>query len=558
MSIVSQTLADGGGSSSRLSVPLALIDSGENVRELDDAHVDALAGSIALRGLIVPLLVRVNGGRYVLVAGEHRLAACRKLGVEEVEVTLRPQESSADAAAENILRKQLSPLEEARAVARMFDDGLTPDGAASALGWSRARVTARAKILELSEIAQELLGDGRLPVGAVDPLLAIAKVSPELAELAVQPIANGGFDGAQLVRNPGWVLRIGLDEGTGKTFAANLKSVNSHVVRALRLGRKVEALYAEAERLHQELDRDAYGPPAIRFVESDVDQARAAGVLIEFENDTPIITDRPLYRELVKQAIRRMVDELRARKVERDAQRVERGRGTRERTPREQVDVEHRAALRELTARAHGVNLELGAALLNGLSVVDPTDMNVARFFAYGLLGPDLSCYLGTDETVRTIATNGIRLVIGEHRTADTPILKSGKRGKTKVVYGEPEESAKWLWSFVDRAKTAGELYGRVMVVCAAQHYAHQLVLPQSKRKCSALPRSRKDAARKAFERVVKDVLPESHKQLQRALEREARSYRKRVDNLNAAAGHEHGQAESGHGGEIDEERTNS
>jgi ParB-like chromosome segregation protein Spo0J len=45
---------------------------GEKVRELDEPHVDALASSIALRGLIVPLAVRASErGRYLLVAGRH-------------------------------------------------------------------------------------------------------------------------------------------------------------------------------------------------------------------------------------------------------------------------------------------------------------------------------------------------------------------------------------------------------------------------------------------------------------------------------------------------------
>ena len=77
------------------SVPLERIDVGANVRELDEAHVDALAGSIAPRGLIVPLTVRPEGDRFVLVAGHHRHAACRKLGLAEVEVTLREQDAPA-------------------------------------------------------------------------------------------------------------------------------------------------------------------------------------------------------------------------------------------------------------------------------------------------------------------------------------------------------------------------------------------------------------------------------------------------------------------------------
>jgi ParB family transcriptional regulator, chromosome partitioning protein len=89
----------------------------DNVRELDAAHVDNLAQSIALRGLLVPLIVRPTQAGYELVAGYHRMAACRKLDLPDAPVVVRDREgSSADSAAENVTRKQLTPLEEARAV----------------------------------------------------------------------------------------------------------------------------------------------------------------------------------------------------------------------------------------------------------------------------------------------------------------------------------------------------------------------------------------------------------------------------------------------------------
>ena len=96
---------------------------------------------------------------------------------------------------------------------------------------------------------------------------------------------------------------------------------------------------------------------------------------------------------------------------------------------------------------------------------------------------------LGTGaHTARRIAASGVRLVIDEHRETTTPMRKDGPPGKTKVAYGDVDAAAKWLWRFVDGAKTAGELYGRTLVCFAAQHYAHQLVLAASKRDTSALP----------------------------------------------------------------------
>jgi ParB/RepB/Spo0J family partition protein len=75
----------------------------ENVRDLDPEHVASLAQSIALRGLLVPLIVCAVDGGYELVGGYHRLAACRKLGHPDVEVVVREHDgSSADCAAENV------------------------------------------------------------------------------------------------------------------------------------------------------------------------------------------------------------------------------------------------------------------------------------------------------------------------------------------------------------------------------------------------------------------------------------------------------------------------
>jgi hypothetical protein len=260
-------------------------------------------------------------------------------------------------------------------------------------------------------------------------------------------------------------------------------------------------------------------------------------VLIEFEDATPLITDRALYRELTRQALKRTVEELRDAHKAHEATRAANRRSGKKQTPGQQLEAEHRANVRGFIGQAHGTNLDLGSALIQNLAAVDPGDMDVARFFAYGLLGPDRPAYLGSRDHLATIlAANGIRLVVEQHRTTTRKKLKAGGWGKTKVAYGEPDDAAAWLWRFVDGAKNAGELYGRVMVVFAAQHYAQQLVLPRSKRHNSALPSSHKQIARKAFERVAKKTLPASHLQLQRALEREAREYLKQDKAITAAA----------------------
>jgi short subunit dehydrogenase-like uncharacterized protein len=170
-----------------------------------------------------------------------------------------------------ITRKQLSPYEEAKAVHAMLDRGLTEDGAAQALGWPKARVTARVKVLELPERAQQLIGEGVIALSAVDQLRSIGKVAPGLLGAVIAYLDDGNAWAAErLVREPGWVLDAAMRETGEKTFAAYLDSASSHAIAELRLGKKAEQLYAAAEKLHRQLDRYAYGPPQVRFTRACV------------------------------------------------------------------------------------------------------------------------------------------------------------------------------------------------------------------------------------------------------------------------------------------------
>lgn len=253
----------------------------------------------------------------------------------------------------------------------MLAKGLTEDGAAQALGWSRVRVSARMRLLELPQRAQEMVGDGTIALSGVDQLRAIGQVSPALLDAVIDYLSDGNEWAAErLCREPGWVLDAALRRGGGKVFAAHLTHLDAYEIAGLK---KTAALVEEAAGLHKQIDRYAYGAPTLRFTEQDVDQARAAGVVIEFDRGVPVIVDRGVYRELAKQAITRSVEQLRvkAAAVAAEKKAGRQNAGQRE-DPVAQARREEQRQLRELSEQGHGVNLDLGVGLLNGLSVVDP------------------------------------------------------------------------------------------------------------------------------------------------------------------------------------------
>ena len=109
-------------------------------------------------------------------------------------------------------------------------------------------------------------------------------VSPELLDALIAYLADGNEWAAErLAREPGWVLDAALREtSAAKVFAAHLGQVHGHELAGLRLGKKTEALYERAVELTRQLDRYSYGA-TVRFSDTEVDQARAAGVVIEFD-----------------------------------------------------------------------------------------------------------------------------------------------------------------------------------------------------------------------------------------------------------------------------------
>jgi hypothetical protein len=133
-----------------------------------------------------------------------------------------------------------------------------------------------------------------------------------------------------------------------------------------------------------------------------------------------------------------------------------------------------------------------------------------------------------------------VRLVVDELRTDVTKTRKDGGRGRLRVEYTahrDPQAAIAWLWKFLDGAKTAGELYGRALVVIAAEQHATQLVVPASQRMPSTRWSSHKDVAAKALRKLAGPHPPASLSKLEQAVKRaHRRSTRPSVPTTSSSA----------------------
>ena len=132
----------------------------------DEGSLEGLADSIRTHGVVQPLLVRRQGERYELIAGERRWRAARLAGLTKVPIVVKdvPDHDLLEIALiENIQRENLNPIEEAQAYQRLIETvGLTQEALAARVGRDRSYITNYLRLLKLPDDLQKLVIEGRL------------------------------------------------------------------------------------------------------------------------------------------------------------------------------------------------------------------------------------------------------------------------------------------------------------------------------------------------------------------------------------------------------------
>jgi ParB family chromosome partitioning protein len=145
-------------------------------------------------GLVQPIVVRAQGSRYQLIAGQRRLFAARRLGWGAVPVRVLEvddRQMSEIAIVENLQRRDLDPLEKAASFKQYLAAwGGTQDELAKRLSIDRSTVANLIRLLELPDAVQTRLRSGAISMGHARALLPLGD-EEEQARLADRIAADG-------------------------------------------------------------------------------------------------------------------------------------------------------------------------------------------------------------------------------------------------------------------------------------------------------------------------------------------------------------------------------
>ena len=153
----------------------------------DEKSLNELASSIKEHGIIQPLVLRRLGDKYEIIAGERRYKAAQLAGLTEVPAIISnidDNKSAEIALVENVQRRNLNSLEEAKSYKKILDkEGLTQDELAKKIGVSQSTIANKLRLLNLTSEAQDALMNDKISERHARSLLSVSDPEKQKALL---------------------------------------------------------------------------------------------------------------------------------------------------------------------------------------------------------------------------------------------------------------------------------------------------------------------------------------------------------------------------------------
>ena len=177
-------------------IPISEIvrDEEQPRKEFSAEALEALASSIKEHGVLQPLVVVREEGKYKIVAGERRWRASKLAGLKEVPAivrTLEAQERLEISIIENAQREDLNAIEMATAYAKLKSQfNLSEEEIADRVGKSKSAVVNTMRLLNLPDDAKRAMVEHKLTEGVMRPLVG---AEPELVSAILPKIIEEGW-----------------------------------------------------------------------------------------------------------------------------------------------------------------------------------------------------------------------------------------------------------------------------------------------------------------------------------------------------------------------------
>ena len=195
-SLMGEAQSETGFAAPETEMPLEQIVPNPNQprTHFNESELEELSESIRENGVLQPLLVRKNGSKYEIIAGERRYQASKIAGLEKVPVIVRDvddQKMLELALIENLQRSDLNPIEEAKGYKQLIKaSGMTQEALSKAVSKSRSAITNSLRLLDLPESVQQMMYEGKLTAGHARAILAVPFEDARI-KLAEKVIAEG-------------------------------------------------------------------------------------------------------------------------------------------------------------------------------------------------------------------------------------------------------------------------------------------------------------------------------------------------------------------------------
>ena len=158
-------------------IDIDLIEASSDQPRKNFENIEELAESIREYGLLNPIVLSKNNGKYEIIAGERRYRASIQAGLKKIDAIVRDfDQKDIDilSLVENIQREDLSALEEAEAYKKLMDDfSMTQEEIAKAMGKSRSYIANTIRLLKLNQEETDALAARKISASQARTLLSI-------------------------------------------------------------------------------------------------------------------------------------------------------------------------------------------------------------------------------------------------------------------------------------------------------------------------------------------------------------------------------------------------